>query len=420
MLKLNSDVYFHFFSEGMLVEYMGELTMLNSLQKEIIKEINQTGELEDVVDILNQRYKGLPTREIQKAIQKVVGRFKEKNWVLESYDAVVSKIHIFGYEGCYYPKKISIELTDRCHLSCNHCFKECGPWNRISISKDDLIQFLQEVKGKVAEVQITGGEPMLHPNFVEISKFVGSNFKRKELTTTAGFVNQNNISALKNYDYIQVSLYSDNADKHDAITNLKGSFYRTIKGIKLLVDSGIHCGVSNIVRKDLLMQIDDYIQFVADLGVDEVRFGILSILGRASNVDEEWRMGKSDIELCSDILHTLHAKYIEVLEVVEWSENGHSGMIADLFNTGLQCGAGMLSWEITETGIIKPCSFFSSRHFDWLNIKNYASYILVNQSDKILCGILEWERELNSVGLTTKNICHLIHRAIIRGGQNET
>ena len=64
-------------------------------------------------------------------------------------------------------KEITIQLTDRCNLSCPYCF---APKNfRKDLSKNNLDQFTSFCLKDLPEcIHITGGEPSLHDNFVDI------------------------------------------------------------------------------------------------------------------------------------------------------------------------------------------------------------------------------------------------------------
>jgi uncharacterized radical SAM superfamily Fe-S cluster-containing enzyme len=64
-----------------------------------------------------------------------------------------------------------IEITDNCNLRCPVCFAESGPENLRHRSLDEVIAMLDAVvvnEGEPDVVQISGGEPTLHPDFFAI------------------------------------------------------------------------------------------------------------------------------------------------------------------------------------------------------------------------------------------------------------
>jgi radical SAM protein with 4Fe4S-binding SPASM domain len=62
-----------------------------------------------------------------------------------------------------------IEITRRCNLRCAHCFVEGGQRRSSEMSTDRILALLEEwAEMGVFSVVITGGEPTIHPDFVEI------------------------------------------------------------------------------------------------------------------------------------------------------------------------------------------------------------------------------------------------------------
>ncbi|HFR3349855.1 TPA: radical SAM protein, partial [Streptococcus suis] len=127
---------------------------------------------------------------------------------------------------------------------------------------EELINFLDRVKGKVYEIQLTGGEPMAHPHFKEISKYATENFQEVTMTTTGHLINSKSIIYLKGMSYIQISLYHHNPILNDQITNGKDTLNKTIRGIRFLNNENLDYSVTNIVRNSLIDEFDNFIEFL--------------------------------------------------------------------------------------------------------------------------------------------------------------
>lgn len=66
---------------------------------------------------------------------------------------------------------VLVEVTDRCNLECPVCYAESGPARQTSRSLADIERMLDAVvesEGEPDVVQISGGEPTIHPEFFEI------------------------------------------------------------------------------------------------------------------------------------------------------------------------------------------------------------------------------------------------------------
>ena len=63
-----------------------------------------------------------------------------------------------------------VELTDRCNLSCPMCFASSGPGGHDHCLEDIVacLDRLVAVEGRAEVVQLSGGEPTLHPDFRQV------------------------------------------------------------------------------------------------------------------------------------------------------------------------------------------------------------------------------------------------------------
>ncbi|MDF1701632.1 MAG: radical SAM protein [Planctomycetota bacterium] len=64
-----------------------------------------------------------------------------------------------------------VEITDRCNLSCPICYAESGPnagSHRSLAQVESMLDAVVHAEGEPDVVQISGGEPTLHPQFFEI------------------------------------------------------------------------------------------------------------------------------------------------------------------------------------------------------------------------------------------------------------
>src|SRR5262245_15629828 len=63
-----------------------------------------------------------------------------------------------------------VEITSSCNLSCPMCYASSGPGGK-HLSYDDCIKSIDrlvEVEGRAEVLQISGGEPTIHPDFLRI------------------------------------------------------------------------------------------------------------------------------------------------------------------------------------------------------------------------------------------------------------
>ena len=67
------------------------------------------------------------------------------------------------------PLIVWFEITRGCNLPCKHCYISAGPRRENELSKDEILDVLQQLRAAgVFALVLVGGEPMSHPHFMEI------------------------------------------------------------------------------------------------------------------------------------------------------------------------------------------------------------------------------------------------------------
>ena len=132
------------------------------------------------------------------------GRFEEiiwrgrpdfESWRRPKLPATGLKIHHNSGKGCPYdcglcpehaqhPCTILLEITGRCNLRCPICFADSGREESFT-SPDELIRQLHYIKEQAGEIvlQLSGGEPTLHPDLVELAAEAARLFPGVQLNT---------------------------------------------------------------------------------------------------------------------------------------------------------------------------------------------------------------------------------------------
>lgn len=168
------------------------------------------------------------------------------------------------------PFQAQIELTKRCVLDCVHCYVDHDP-KLPELSRGELFSLLDDLAAwGVFDLTLTGGEPLLHPQFWEIlahAKALG--FYLRLFTSGAGLDAQ---AALRlkalNLGEVHLSVYSADPELHDAITRRKGSQAQTLAAIRALKDAGLRVFAKVVLFKANLQSFSETLDVLKNLGVD--------------------------------------------------------------------------------------------------------------------------------------------------------
>jgi MoaA/NifB/PqqE/SkfB family radical SAM enzyme len=86
------------------------------------------------------------------------------------------------------PLKGSIDLTYRCNNRCRHCWLRT-PDGSGELSTQEIIALVDDARAMgCREWAISGGEPMLRPDFVEIFDYITSHAKSYSLNTNGTLI----------------------------------------------------------------------------------------------------------------------------------------------------------------------------------------------------------------------------------------
>lgn len=148
-----------------------------------------------------------------------------------------------------------ISLTTRCshRCLCCPCRREPGAQGA-DLSVEDVLKTVDEGIGNgVSEMVLSGGEPTLHGNFLQIAGELVRRGLRIGLLTTAerfavpGFLED--VLAVVPADRLRVltALHSFNSVKHDRMTRSDGSLLRSLGGLRRLAAAGVSLTVKHLV-----------------------------------------------------------------------------------------------------------------------------------------------------------------------------
>jgi uncharacterized radical SAM superfamily Fe-S cluster-containing enzyme len=150
-----------------------------------------------------------------------------------------------------------IEINDECNLTCPVCFAESSPQktrNRTLAEVDAMLETLVASEGNPDLVQISGGEPSIHPQIIEILKLCKTKPIRHVMLNTNGiriardpaFVAE--LAKLK--PGFEVYLQFDSL-KREALENIRGADLRRVREQALanLEAAGISTTLVCVVKK---------------------------------------------------------------------------------------------------------------------------------------------------------------------------
>ena len=178
------------------------------------------------------------------------------------------------YDNLYYPK-MNIMITGKCNFNCLHCFNAADNAPLMTQWEFEDIQDLldQAEDCGIHAFTITGGEPMVHPRFMDILREI---YKRdmivEELNTNGSFIRQEVLDEMRSFDCEPVIKISfDGVGFHDWMRNRKGVEKETLSAMQLCLDNGFPVMSQTQVNRKNLDAMMPTARLLNDMGIGEMR-----------------------------------------------------------------------------------------------------------------------------------------------------
>ena len=239
------------------------------------------------------------------------------------------------------PFELCIDLTQACTARCVHCY--VPGFNRIFLPKELAVKAMREFKSMGGlKVKFTGGECMLHPDFVELLNEAAANDLVISVVSNLSVCGDKEITAIRdcNVAVVQCSLYGADAETHESVT-CRPTFSATLCAIKKLRGKDIPVRIHCPVMKQNIEGIDDVLELGRQMGI---RVSLdASIMSRADHDNTNRKCELSDRQLYEYL-----KKYEDVVLINDKCDS--------IDPESQVCGIGTSKICLAATGEYYPCN----------------------------------------------------------------
>ncbi|GJQ68862.1 Mocs1 [Trypoxylus dichotomus] len=229
--------------------------------------------LSHIISFFYQQISRLLIRMYRSVIRNIVVRSKSTQTAIPVQKEESSPLtDLFGRFHSY----LRISLTERCNLRCQYCMPAEGvqltPKQHLLTAEEVIRLGRLFVKEGVTKIRLTGGEPTVRSDLVDIiASLKQINGLETVAMTTNGLVLTRQLVSLQRagLDVLNISLDTLKPDKYEKITRRRG-FEKVMMGIDLALQLGynpvkINCVVMKGFNDD---EIIDFVEFTRDRNVD--------------------------------------------------------------------------------------------------------------------------------------------------------
>jgi len=169
------------------------------------------------------------------------------------------------------PLSVHFDLTYRCNERCVHCYLDHEDHGELTTK--ECIEVLEQLASAgTLFLTFSGGEIFLRKDLEELLAAARRLQFDVSLKTNALLVTRDRAEMLQRHGVrrVQISIYSDEAGVHDAITKVPGSLQRSLAAIPLLQERGIQVKLACPLMKQNLMAYRGVMALAERLGVPYV------------------------------------------------------------------------------------------------------------------------------------------------------
>jgi MoaA/NifB/PqqE/SkfB family radical SAM enzyme len=239
--------------------------------------------------------------------------------------------------GSYMPFNfLDLHIVDFCQLDCRHCFLNKGnSVMPLDMIKEICTDFLQtRFPLPQSHIVLSGGDPLLHPEFPEVCRIVKDLGCTISLSTNGILVPQY-ISVFHPNDSIQVSIDGDKTT-HDYIRG-EGVYEKAVLALNILKEENIPHSISFTINKQNEHCLDHVIDLCRESGSYLLNFNLYQPIRN------------------NDLDPIPFSQWLELRQSAEKKLKSHDIIMPDIcFETG--CIAGILGLSVLPDGTYWDCS----------------------------------------------------------------
>ncbi len=254
---------------------------------------------------------------------------------------------------------LQFELSSRCNERCIHCYIPNAKKNKgFDMPLEKVKSVLDEFAAMGGiHVTLSGGEAFLHKDLLEICKYCREKDLKISILSNLISLKDDDITVLKavNLSIIQTSLYSMDAEIHDQITTVKGSFAKTKAAIEKLVAADIPVQISCPLMKANKDGYREVLEYAKGL---KIKAQTDYIMMAQSDLDTNNLANRLSLEETEKVIRDIIEFDLDYKELtlIQRPRSEEFKFDKEAFLRQPLCGVGYDNCCITANGDVYPCA----------------------------------------------------------------
>lgn len=291
------------------------------------------------------------------------------------------------------PVNGTLELLPLCNMNCDMCYIHLGRSEMEAQgslrSADEWISLGKEMqKAGVLMLMLTGGEPLLFPEFRRLYLELRKLGMILTVNTNGTLLDEEWAAFFGQYKprRINITLYGADDMVYETLCHFPGGFERAKKAIRLLCTQGVDVKINGSITKDNRKEIGALFAIGEEFGLP-VHMDTYMLPGRKDRdlpLEDQSRLSPEDAasaemeRLKGEFAPEEFQSYVcQMLQRVE--DPGAT------YSSGISCMAGNCSFSINWQGEMRPCVTLSEPSVPVFETGFEAAWKVISQESKKFC-----------------------------------
>ena len=286
-------------------------------------------------------------------------------------------------------KELLIEICKKCYLNCKFCSSNADKFSLVQLNMKQFKSIIDDSdRFQISNFQISGGEPFLHPNIIDMCELLSKTNKRIQIYTCGNIFSKGKLiplprqllKKLKTYNVIlRFNLQSHKKLIHNYLTNTD-SYNNTLRSILRAIKFGIKTEIHIIPLKPNYQDLSQSIEYFIKLGISKIKFLRFVPHGRGLTNKDLLNLNQLDYEQFLENLYILKKKYNGLIEIGSSFGNNH---IIETKKFCRSCQLGKNKIAITPEGKVFPCVSTKNLNLFDFSLKNQTLSEIIKSNNFI-------------------------------------
>lgn len=247
------------------------------------------------------------------------------------------------------PMAVAIAPTYRCNFQCVHCFARTSAELGAEMPHEAWMGIIDQLADAgCLFLLITGGEPLLRPDFEDLYARAKERGMLVTVFTNGSLLTESHIRLFKAFPprVVEMTVYGISPDVHHAATGVEGMSGRCLDAARTLLRAGVPVALKTVVMKGNRTEFDAMRRLAEELGV-KFRFDVAvtpRLDGDRSPLEQRLSVGEAVEVEFSD------PRRLEYWKGIHASKPGVLGE-----GPVYRCSGGRASCFIGPDGAVQPC-----------------------------------------------------------------